>query len=332
MKEADIIRAIRKHLKPSASQRGGAGEADAEIVEVAGGLLAFSVDDFSAEDAMALGDPPPEALGWNVAAATLSDLLAVGAEPKFMLHSLVISPGMDARVLEGLSAGVQEALDAFGAAMLGGDVGTGGQWRYTGFAIGSFGEGAVPLTRRVAADEGLLVATGAFGDANLAAATGAPAPRFECRLGESRRIAREPAACIDTSDGLARAVETLAEVNPHVRFVIDLEAVPYAGGVAEFAASSGVRPEAFLFGSAGEYELVACVSQAHGRALLEGGGFAAIGSFRRDRAGGIYYRPRGGDRPIPHAAVPDPREIGDLAAYRNAVVALTEKLFGQGDS
>ena len=92
MKEADLIRAIRKHLKPAGSQRGRAWESDAEIVELAGRLLAVTVDDFSAEDAMAPGGTPPESLGWNLATATLSDLLAVGAEPEFMLHSVVVAP------------------------------------------------------------------------------------------------------------------------------------------------------------------------------------------------------------------------------------------------
>ena len=328
MKETDIIAAIRKHLKRSARQRMGAFEADAEIAEIGGQVLAFTADDFSAEDAMAAGDPPPELLGWNVVTATLSDLLAVGARPEFMLHSLVVTAEMDAGVLEGISAGVQEALDAFGAAMLGGDVGTGERWRYAGFAVGSFGQGAAPLSRRIPVGEGLVVATGTVGDANLAAAQGLAAPRFECRLAESRRIAAGAAACIDTSDGLAKAVETLAELNPQLRVAIDLDAISYAEGSADFAATAGVRPEALLFGSAGEYELLACVPRRHGQRLLEGGGLTAIGTFGRRGPPGIYYRRRGARKPIPAPCVPDPREIGDRKDYRQAVITLTQRIFG----
>ena len=326
MREIDIIRAIRSRLKASPRQRNAPFESDAELVELGGRLMAFTADEFSAEDGMTLDDP--QRLGWNLATATLSDLLAVRARPELMMQSVVAAEDTPASVLEGISAGLQEAMDAFGAEMIGGDVGTGGQWRYTGFAVGSFEAADRAITRRVPVDDGLIVVTGTFGDGNLSVATevatpGTDTPRFECRLGESRRLVPGRAACIDTSDGLLRAIETLAEVNPDVRMVIDVDAVPYADGVTAFAESANIRPEAFLLGSAGEYELVAAVAEPPA-----GGGFTVIGSFHRERPGGIYYRRGGRDALIAHRRLPDPREIGELGAYRDAVVALAAELFG----
>lgn len=326
MKETDIIKAIRTHLRSCPQQRNGVFESDAEVVEFGGRLLAFTTDDFSAEDLMP--DEAPQLLGRNLAIATMSDLLAVGATPEFMMQSLVVCPEMDREALEGVSAGIQEALDEFGAAMLGGDVGLGGEWRYTGFAIGSFAEGAISMSRKIPVDNGLIVATGNFGDANLAAVTGSSELRFECRLDQSRRIATSPAACIDTSDGLVRAIETIWELNPQIRFILDIDAIPYAPGVKALAGSLSVRPEAMLFASAGEYELVAFVPEPHGRELLAGGGFTAIGAFSSDSPQGVYYRTADKDELIPHIAAPDPRRMGDFDQYRNAIVTLTHRLFG----
>lgn len=328
MKETEIIAAIRSHLTPSPRQRNRPFESDAELAEIGGRLLAFTMDEFSAEDGLSMADPA--LLGWDLAAATMSDLLAVGAEPAFLLHSLVAAPSTTREAIEALSAGLQEALDAFGAAALGGDVGTGGQWRYTGCAVGSFGGGQQPVLRRIPVARGVVVATGEFGDANVSAARGAAPPRFECRLAEARRLAAMPAACIDTSDGLARAVESLSGRNPDVRIVLDLGAVPYAECVGPFAAEASARPEALLFGSAGEYELVACVPEPLGRKLVDGGGFARIGTFDRGAEGGLYYQTAGREGLIAHEPLPDPRRVGDLAAYREQVIALTNRLFGDG--
>ena len=326
MKEIDIIAAICTHLKRSERQANAPFEADAELVEFGGRLVAFTADEFSAEDMFSTASP--ELLGWNLATGTLSDLLAVRARPELMMHSVVVAPDVTGGTLEGISAGLARALDAFGAELIGGDVGTADAWRYTGFAVGSFDSPDGALTRRIPADDGLVVTTGALGDANLAAAGGASQPRFECRLAESRLLAPGRSACIDTSDGLARGLETLAGVNPDVRIEIDLGAVPYADDVAAWADRAGVRPEAFLFGSAGEYELLAVVDEPLGRELIAGGGFTAIGSFRTQSPGGIAYRMGGRADPIAHRPVPDPRDLGDIDAYRRAVVTLVRDMFG----
>ena len=326
MKEIDVIAAICSGLKRSPRQHNAPFEADAELVELGGRVVAFTADEFSAEDMLSTAEP--ELLGWNLATGTLSDLLAVRARPEIMLHSVVVGPDVTAGVLEGISAGLARALDAFGAELVGGDVGTADAWRYTGFAVGSFDPGDEAITRRIPVDDGLIVTTGVLGDANLAAAGGAGSPRFECRLAESRLLRPAHAACIDTSDGLARALETLARVNPDVRIEIDLDAVPYADGVADYARRANVRREAFLFASAGEYELLAAVAKPLGRQLVAGGQFAAIGSFSRRPGGGIYYRMAGRAKPIAHRPVPDPRDVGDIDAYRHAVVAMTQDLFG----
>ncbi len=185
------------------------------------------------------------------------------------------------------------------------------------------------MSRKIPVESGTSVATGDFGDANLAAAAGAGGLRFECRLNQARRINTNVAACIDTSDGLARTIEIIGELNPQVRLILDIDAIPYSKGVKDFAESLSVRPEVMLFGSAGEYELVAFVPESHGLELVNNGGFTAIGTFSTSAASdsGIYYR-TADEKLVPHVEVPDPRQMRNFEEYRNAIIALTHRLFG----
>jgi thiamine-monophosphate kinase len=315
MREADIIRAVRSHLAVSAEQRNAPFASDAEIIEIGEGLLALTLDEFSAEDGLSTDDPG--LLGWNVVVATLSDLLAVGAEPRFLLTSVVAAEDMAEPWLAAFSGGMQDALDAFGAFALGGDVGTDQAWRVTGCGLGTLR--GRPLDRIVRAENGALVVTGALGDGNLAAA-GGPTPRFECRLPEARSLAVQEAACIDTSDGLAVTLETFVKLNDGLSVTVDLDAVPYSSGIDKAASALAVPREAFLLGSAGEYELLAFVPESAAARLV---GLTPIGSFAKGAPPGISYC-RGSDC-VEHERLPDPRGAAD---YRAQIVALARKLFG----
>jgi thiamine-monophosphate kinase len=321
MKETEIITALAAGLARSSLQQNAIFASDAEILTLDGRRLAVTVDDYSAEDRLAADDPAQ--LGWNLVAATVSDLLAVGATPRFMLNSFVATRAMDCAYLRALSAGMQQALNACGASMAGGDVGTGADWRFTGVALGDFRAGQAPISRLAACAKGAVLASGEFGDANLAAAAGGAAPRFEIRLAESAVLASgAPAACMDTSDGLVSALETLCALTTDLRIEIDLDAVPYAPGVTGAAAAMDVPPEVFLMGSAGEYELVALVPEGAACA-----GMRRIGSFERGPRPGLFFR-RNADL-IAHPGLPDPREAESIDAYCGALVGIARGLFGR---
>jgi thiamine-monophosphate kinase len=340
MKEREIIEAIAGSLPRSPGQVNSLFSSDAEIIEMDGHRLAVTVDDYSAEDRLDARDA--KLLGWNLVVATVSDLLAVGAQPRFMLNSLVTSPAMGPAYLHALSAGMHEALEACGASMAGGDIGTGADWRFTGVALGTFAAGRVPLSRVLSREvpvggiTGAVLVTGALGDANLAAGTGGAAPRFELRLAESAALAAQgaspagvaPLACIDTSDGLASGIETLAGLNPTLRIEIDLAEVPYAPGVIDTAVAMRVPPAAFLMGSAGEYELLALVPDriAGAIAALEHTGLHRIGTFTTESKPGIYFLSAGRCVALPE--LPDPREAGSFDAYCANLIELAQRVFG----
>ena len=330
MKETELIATLAEGWARSPLQENERFASDAEILSLEGRRLAVTVDDYSAEDRLSAGDPA--LLGWNLVTATVSDLLAVGAVPRFVLNSFVATRDMDAAYLRALAGGMQQALSACGASMAGGDIGTGAEWRFTGVALGDFPAGQAPLSRLASCSAGAVMVTGAFGDANLAAGAGGPAPRFEMRLAESallaalapERAGTAPVACIDTSDGLIRALEIFGKLTPDLRIEIDLAAIPYAPGIDRAAEALNGPREVFLMGSAGEYELAALVPERAADDLARAG-LRRIGTFRRDAQPGLFFR--GGTDRIAHPGLPDPREVDSFDAYCTALMTLARRLF-----
>jgi len=322
MKERDTIEMLLRHRTASPKQRNAPFESDAEIFDAGGRLLAVTVDELSAEDGLSANDLRLH--GANLATAVLSDLIAVGADPAFFLQSLAMPDEWGASGLAELSAGIGEALRAFGTALLGGDTGSAPEWRYTGVGIGTFPEGREPLTRVSSTPSGILAVTGNLGDANAAAFRGVSDPRFECRVDESR-LARDTACgCIDTSDGLAAAVLAVASVNPSLRFVLDAGAVPLHPDAAQAAAEASIPPGAFLLGGAGEYELLFLLPDP----WPEGEGpFTVIGRFETSSEGGVAVEADGRLRPLEASDMPDPRG-GNREDYVRSIIELAAACFG----
>ena len=254
MNEARLIRLLTEGFPRSPRQQNELFGADAELLRFGDDLLAVTIDEFSPEeDLFTCG--APDALGANLAVATLSDLLAVGAEPEFFLQSVVLPHDADDAFAAALARGIRAVLAAAGCSLAGGDVGRAATWRFCGCAIGRV-PGGRAVTRVLPTGEHTLWVTGSLGDANVAALSGQATPPFELRLAESRLIRRHGSACVDTSGGLLDAVWQLAAVNGGMGFEVGLGLVPMAPGVAELAAGAGLPEGAALMGGAGEYELL----------------------------------------------------------------------------
>lgn len=254
MREDQLIAAMVQRFRRSAAQKNAPFAADAEIVEIGDSLWALTVDEFSPEEDL-FGDLDPALLGHNLVTAVLSDLYACGAEPSFFMHSMVLPENARADFLEQLTQGISDTLDHAGCYLLGGDLGRAENWRYTGFALGQV-RPTKPLMRVLPNREQSLWITGTLGDANLAVAARQPAPLFELRREHARYIRAHATGCIDTSGGLMDALWSLRMVNPTLRFEVDRAALPIDPAVGEFCQASGVPVEVFLFGGAGEYELL----------------------------------------------------------------------------
>ncbi len=319
MTEADLIATLTAAFGRTSPRENAAMTCDAEIVRIGDVRYALSIDEFSAaEDAFDTADP--ERLGHNLVAATISDVHAAGGTPRFFMQALVLPPATEAAFATRLAAGMARALDACGCAMLGGDIGSAPDWRFTGWCMGPV---ARPLTRLLPEGDADLWVSGPLGDANAARAGRLPTPLFELRLPLVDRLRAHAVACIDTSGGLWDAVWTLTRLNPTHAFALDLSAVPLADTVLPVCRRAGIPPAAALIGGAGEYEYLFAAPAAH-RATFETVGATRIGHATPHAAGGFAIRHAGRERPAPPC--PDARAFTRFDDYLAAVIATARLL------
>jgi thiamine-monophosphate kinase len=213
----------------------GVGD-DAAVLAV-DGLTAVTVDTLVAgvhfPDGIA-----PNLLGYRLMAVNLSDLAAMGAEPRWCTLALTL-PKPDEIWLEGFSRGLFELADRYGVSLVGGDL-TRGPLTVTLQLLGTVERGRV-LTRAGGKIGDDVYVTGTLGDSaagialineRVEAAAGSaaaalkerfyrPVPRVEAGLA-LRALA---SAAIDVSDGLLADLGHICE-RSGCGAVIEAESVP----------------------------------------------------------------------------------------------------------
>lgn len=207
----------------------------------------------------------PEDVGYKAVAVNVSDVAAMGAEPRFILCS---GGAADSETALRCMEGVLEAAGEFGVYPLGGDTTGAAALTVDVTIIGGFPEGVEPVLRTGARPEDLIAVTGELG----ASAAGFLALQAGCR-DEAERLARrhlrpEPRvaagraaagagvrAMIDLSDGLASDVRHLCACSG-VGCRVDLDRLPVAEDTRRFLESLG-RDAGELGATGGEdYELL----------------------------------------------------------------------------
>ncbi len=319
MREQAIIENILGQFDRSDDQLNKSFECDAEIVKVSGGNIAVTMDEFSDEDMF--GDPGAAVLGSNMAIAVLSDLYACGAIPKYYIHAIVLSKGGNVEFSTELSVGVSRVLENAGCCLIGGDLGFGANWRYTATAIGEL-DGEKYLSRKLPLIEQELWVTGSLCDANLAALLEKPVPAFELRKIEAEYIRKNALGCIDTSGGFIDSLWTLAGNNPDLEFSIQTDELPIDKEVLVFCKENGVAPQAFLFGGAGEYELMFTLPVG----VMPEMDSVRIGRVKQSSDHGIFFNTNGNFSKL-KSIPPCAREITNKAEYINMILELVDRVF-----
>jgi len=265
-------RALARHP----AQLNALHEADAELVRLDGTrALAATVDTLEEELACGLYRDP-ETVGWVGAAASLSDLAAVGATPLGLLTSVRLpAPEPDGWLLS-LAHGLDAAARAAETFVRGGDTGQGAAASVTVCASGRLG-GGPPRTRRGLEPGDRLYATGPLGDgaawaahALLGAPWVGPSEGFRPRARWRQIVALRPhlRSAMDTSDGLVATLDQLARLNE-----VGIELTEALTGLLSPAARAvatalGVPALTVLAVCHGEYEVVLGVPRAEEAAFL----------------------------------------------------------------
>jgi thiamine-monophosphate kinase len=249
----------------------------------------------------------PEDWGWKAVAANVSDVAAMGGEPRWLVVALTVPAGTAVERLERVYAGLAEACRAFVVALVGGDTSAGPA---LSLAVTALGEAGQVVTRSGARPGDRLAVSGPLGAAaaglallergdagarellgrfpSLAAAHRRPRPD----LAAGPRLARAGAtAMVDVSDGLAGDALHLAEASGTGLEVVDA-AVPLAAGVAEAAALLGRDPVELALGGGEDFVLAAALPRA-----ADVGGVVDCGRFVADPARRVRQT-QAGPRPL----------------------------------
>ncbi|MFQ5896151.1 MAG: thiamine-phosphate kinase, partial [Nitrospinota bacterium] len=260
-------------------------------------------------------------LGRKALAVNVSDVAAMGGEPRYAIVSLGLPPETETSWVEDLYRGLGDEAALWGAAIVGGNISRSGATRAEGQSfVDVFLLGEAPreelLTRAGARPGDELLVTGTLGDAaaglfllhhpevspseegreTLLSAHRRPRPRVR----EARAVARSglASAMIDISDGLASDLRHLCEASG-VGAEVREESLPLSPALRAAAERAGLAPLEWALGGGEDYELLlAAPPHAVGalqRAVREAKGvpLTAIGRVREPESGLSLLGPNG---------------------------------------
>jgi thiamine-monophosphate kinase len=254
-----------------------------------------------------------------VLAANLSDLAAMGAEPRLALLSLVLPDALPLAELDALLDGFMDLASRTGTALVGGNVTRSPGPLVIDVTLTGAAKRRKVLTRGGARPGDELFVTGTVGGAaaGLAWLAGQPAgspadadvraaverflrPEPRLRMGRLAGRTRAASAAMDLSDGLADAVRQVAETSG-TGAAVDAAAIPIHPGVAAVFGREAALDAALSGGE--DYELLFAVPRRAGRrfaaaARLARLAVARIGVLTPPDAGLVLHTDAG-DRPIP---------------------------------
>jgi thiamine-monophosphate kinase len=318
MGEREAVARLRALCAPVEGVALGPGD-DAALLEVsAGEELVATTDAFVRDVHWVPAWMSACQVGARLGTANLSDLAAMAAQPRWALASFGLTEDTEWEWLEGCQRGLQEALAAYGAGVVGGNLArvAGEPW----LAVTLLGSAVRGTSwRRTGAQPGdALAVTGSPGRAGAAArlvrSRGSLARRFPrllqawqepaARVDEARALWRVGAvrAAIDVSDGLSSDLANLCEASA-VGATIE-EALLHVDADIEAAANElGVAALDLVLGPSDDYELLLAVDPrmwAHAAEVAESVGFklTRVGAVRPREEGVILRDSIGGRRAL----------------------------------
>jgi thiamine-monophosphate kinase len=267
------------------------------------------------------GTATPREIGHKVLAVNLSDIAAMGAEPAWVLVSLVLPPDIPVEELDGIYAGMRALAGSTQVSIVGGNIAsTSGPLTIDITVLGLVERGHAVLRSGARAGDRLIV-TGALGGAAagvlaFTADTVPPGVPSEVLEGVRQRMVAPTArvaaghalgaggmvhAMIDISDGLAADLGHLCDASG-VGAILDANAVPVDTGARTLALAAGRDPLELALAGGEDYELLFAVAPAEVERALEvvrsaGDVATVIGSITEERNLSIRM-PDGGTVPL----------------------------------
>jgi thiamine-monophosphate kinase len=264
--EFGLIEAIAKRLPQGKNVLVPPGD-DAAVIEVDGVRTAVTTDVLVSGVHVRVDWADAHDIGRRAAAASLADVVAMGAQPVALVVALVMPPDTEAAWALRLADGLRDEAELVSASVVGGDISTGPILAITVSAVGAFGKhaavvrsGAQPGDQVAVAGRlgwaaaGLAVLSRGFGTPRaLVDAYRRPDVQYDVAL--KARNAGAHAMC-DVSDGLLADLGHIAVASG---VVIDVERDRLEVGepVASVAAAYGTDPLGWVLGGGDDHAFVA---------------------------------------------------------------------------
>ena len=298
----------------------GAGD-DAAAVSPTPGMLLLATCDSQVEGRhFRSTQVTPEQVGRRLAAVNLSDIAAMGGQPRWALVSLLLPPTTEIGFLEAMYRGLSDELDRFGAQIVGGNVAASDCLSLDLTLLGEVSPSEI-LGRGGARPGDAVLVSGTLGasaagraalEAGLTAAV--PATVVSAHLTPEARIAAGRAtasshlasAMIDVSDGFAQDLGHVCDVSGAGALIVSA-ALPIAAETRDAAAALGQDPLRWALGGGEDYELIVTAAESSATELQRvvehaaGVRLTRVGTILQPEQGRWMEGPDGGRVPLDSA-------------------------------
>jgi thiamine-monophosphate kinase len=201
----------------------------------------------------------PRDVGHKAIGRMLSDIAAMGAEPRWALVDIVAPASTPLATLDEIYAGMGALASDSGMAIVGGDMTDGPCLEIHIFGVGAVPAGKAILRSTATAGDHLYV-TGYLGGSRLGRHL-----RVEPRLAAGKWLRDYATAMIDISDGLASELRHLTTLSG-VGCDLDMSAIPISEAAASMQGSQTPLEHALNDGE--DFELLFTVPAAHAAEIL----------------------------------------------------------------
>jgi thiamine-monophosphate kinase len=263
IRESEFHEWLRSLLPPAEGVTVGVGD-DAAVLDAGGPIAAAS-------DILVEGvhyDPRetlPAQIGAKAVNRNLSDMAAMGLEPRWLLLSAAVPPGIPEASLKKMVLAMKAAGEQFGASLVGGDtVRSTGPLVVDVTVIAPVGELA-PVLRSGAKPGDRILVTGDLGGSILGKHL-----LFTPRVKEGVFLnsRHRPSAMIDVSDGLEMDLFRILDASK-AGAELDGDAIPVSDAARKLAARTGRDPLVHALTDGEDFELLFTLPPAEARALLD---------------------------------------------------------------
>ncbi len=287
--EFELIARLTAGLSEPTADNLGIGD-DCAVLDVGGATLLLATCDSQVEGLhFTFQTSRPEEIGRKALAVNLSDIAAMGGEPRYALISLLLPPQLPVDRLDAIYAGLRAEAEQYATTIVGGNIAGTGQSAQLVIDITLLGtvERAHVMTRGGARHGDLLCVTGGLGtsaaglytllhpDLQVAPHVLDVVRRFHTlplpRLSEGRLLGQlgpgVVTAMLDISDGLSGDLGHLCE-RSQAGVCVDLACLPLSLATRAVAAAAGLDPLHWALHGGEDYELLFTIAPQHEQSVI----------------------------------------------------------------